>query len=106
MNIKKEVYNFLNAWLEWNLAGATDDTFKKYYGLCDNLTVYAMSNHCGSGYPRKSRELRRCLADMLAEDNLDEVFPFCDMDTYGDEVRERLCHKNERRVEWVIQRVS
>lgn len=106
MNTQKELYQFLNEWLGWKLAGATDDKFKRYYGLCDNLALYVVANHSGEGYLARSRILRHGLEEMFIDDNLDEVFPFNDIDTYGDEVRERLCHRNDRRVEWVLERVA
>lgn len=110
---------FLTAYLNWwgrgaPDAGAFDDVsaFSRGIGLCDNLRRYMFY-----GEKNSSNSVARELSEMFVADGLNPYYPFNAISNtrgatesagflYSQEALERKCHLNERRINWVKEKLA
>ena len=111
MKIKSspELYSFYCSYRDWLEAGASGDTHLRNSGLCGNCFDFFFSDDDkGEFAGEKSEELH----DQFSRAGLNPNLPFNrttynrDWNCYADETLDSVCHLNEKRVQWVYDRIK
>lgn len=87
-----ELRQRLTEWLVWAEAGAPDDTFVPYWGLCSNMEY--------------RQDLYYELVKILPRPRVGRDYPFGGETVYNEEARTSTMHKNEARLAWVRQALA